>query len=469
MSELHDIARDGKAHLPPPRLPLEEVRALIRTYMIVGDHELDFLALWVVHTWAFEAAETTPYARIESAERSSGKTRLLEVLEPLVRRGLMVLTPTYSVVRAIDAECPTVLIDEIDQLDLNEQRELLAVMNAGFRLGPTVPRWNKERQELEHLDPFGPKCFAGLKKGRLPDTLISRSVPVELRRRLPTERVEPKFARDVEARAEPLAKAMKRWAEANHEKLAHAWPAFPEGLGDRECEVWLPLLNIADLVGGDWPKRAREAAVALSGNVEGEESRGVRLLTDIKDVFATQGDPDAIFSADLVEALNALEEASWGAWNNGEGMRQRDLAKILKPYAISPHEVRIGDATKRAIGESSLWTLGRAMCVSLRRGEQARQPRQPQQTALESQISSATTATWMRTSRMRPRQATQTSRTKTALESQMPRMSRMSRTLGGPQAKALPMPIASSWTGSRRAMTSRRRSRDGWPYRRRSA
>jgi Protein of unknown function (DUF3631) len=315
--------------------------------MIVGDHELDFLALWVVHTWAFEAAETTPYARIESAERSSGKTRLLEVLEPLVRRGLMVLIPTYSVVRAIDAECPTVLIDEIDQLDLNEQRELLAVMNAGFRLGPTVPRWNKERQELEHLDPFGPKCFAGLKKGRLPDTLISRSVPVELRRRLPTERVEPKFARDVEARAEPLAKAMKRWAEANHEKLAHAWPAFPEGLGDRECEVWLPLLNIADLVGGDWPKRAREAAVALSGNVEGEESRGVRLLTDIKDVFATQGDPDAIFSADLVEALNALEEASWGAWNNGEGMRQRDLAKILKPYAISPHEVRIGDAHKK--------------------------------------------------------------------------------------------------------------------------
>jgi hypothetical protein len=36
---------------------------------------------------------------------------------------------------------------------------------------------------------------------------------------------------------------------------------LPSGLNDRAGEIWEPLLALADLAGGAWPGRAREAAL----------------------------------------------------------------------------------------------------------------------------------------------------------------------------------------------------------------
>jgi len=36
------------------------------------------------------------------------------------------------------------------------------------------------------------------------------------------------------------------------------------GLNDRAGDIWEPLLALADLAGGDWPGKARQAAVALN-------------------------------------------------------------------------------------------------------------------------------------------------------------------------------------------------------------
>jgi hypothetical protein len=41
------------------------------------------------------------------------------------------------------------------------------------------------------------------------------------------------------------------------------WPEMPPEVRDRDADVWEPLLAVADLVGGSWPSRAREAAIAL--------------------------------------------------------------------------------------------------------------------------------------------------------------------------------------------------------------
>ena len=43
-------------------------------------HQAIALALWVVHTHAFDAADSTPYPLITSPEKRSGKSRLLEQL-----------------------------------------------------------------------------------------------------------------------------------------------------------------------------------------------------------------------------------------------------------------------------------------------------------------------------------------------------------------------------------------------------
>jgi Protein of unknown function (DUF3631) len=44
---------------------------------------------------------------------------------------------------------------------------------------------------------------------------------------------------------------------------------------------------VADLAGGEWPQRARNAAKRITEDAEGEEDdiEGVRLLHDISDIF----------------------------------------------------------------------------------------------------------------------------------------------------------------------------------------
>src|SRR4051794_27277130 len=70
---------------PPEPPPLDEVLDtlawFVRRFVVMSPAQADAVALWVVHTHCFAAAEQTPYLAISSAEKRSGKTRLLEVLE----------------------------------------------------------------------------------------------------------------------------------------------------------------------------------------------------------------------------------------------------------------------------------------------------------------------------------------------------------------------------------------------------
>jgi Protein of unknown function (DUF3631) len=328
---------------------LEEVVRFIRRYVVLDPEAAHLLALWVLHTHAFEAAVTTPYVRVHSAERESGKTRLLELLALLVRRGWLEINPTAAVVfRGIDAEAPTLLLDEIDQMAFGDRRDLLAVLNAGYKIGAKVHRVEGDRTRvLRAFDVFCPKAFAGINDGSLPDTLRSRSVHVRLERRLPDDEIERFHHRVVEPEAEELRERIEAWALANLDALIDGEPDLPDELSDREQEVWEPLLAIADLAGGGWKKRARDAAKTLAkakGRID--ESRGVLLLGDIRRVFKDKG-VERIFSGDLVNALNAIEESGWGGWHDGSGMRTDDLARELGRYPISPQKLRIGDHSRR--------------------------------------------------------------------------------------------------------------------------
>jgi hypothetical protein len=65
---------------------LEDLVRLMRRFVVCSDEELAAIALWVLHTHVLEAAEATPYLAITSAEKESGKTRLLETLDLVVAR-----------------------------------------------------------------------------------------------------------------------------------------------------------------------------------------------------------------------------------------------------------------------------------------------------------------------------------------------------------------------------------------------
>jgi len=43
---------------------------------------------------------------------------------------------------------------------------------------------------------------------------------------------------------------------------------MPAGIFNRAADNWRPLLAIADLAGGEWPERARQAAQSTCGTRE---------------------------------------------------------------------------------------------------------------------------------------------------------------------------------------------------------
>lgn len=134
---------------------LDSTASFVRRYVVLGASEVAAVSLWVAHTWAFGAAETTPYLAVTSAEKRSGKTRLLDVLEVIARDPWRTITPTEPVVfRKINASTPTLLLDEVDTIfsRRGEHEGLRALLNAGHRFGSTVPRCVGEGSRLQVVD-----------------------------------------------------------------------------------------------------------------------------------------------------------------------------------------------------------------------------------------------------------------------------------------------------------------------------
>ena len=293
-----------------------------------------------------DGCEQSPLLAITSAEKRSGKTRLLDVLELLVANPWRVITPSEAVVfRKIDEDSPTLLLDEADAIfnpKANGNTEgLRALLNAGNRAGTMVPRCVGPTQQLKSFSVFCPKALAGIRD--LPETIADRAIPIRLKRRAPGEPVERFRRRDADEEAERLHQWTRSWADHNLPALSEARPELPEDLNDRAQDAWEPLLAIADRAGGDWPQRARAAAVRLSGDdLPDEESAGVLLLRDTKTVF-TEQEVDRIPSATLGSELHQIEESPWGEWRGKPISRHRDreAARAVR----SARTVRLEDST----------------------------------------------------------------------------------------------------------------------------
>jgi hypothetical protein len=328
---------------------LDALATFLRRYVAMSASQAAAVALWVVHTYALDACEQSPLLAITSAERRSGKTRLLDVLEVLVANPWRVVTPSEAVVfRKLHADRPTLLLDEVDAI-FNPKaganaEGLRALLNAGNRPGTMVPRCVGPSQTLVSFKVFGAKALAGIKD--LPDTIADRAIPIRLQRRAPTESVERFRRRGADEAGEPLSTWTRSWVAHHAPHLEQARPHLPDELHDRAQDAWEPLLAIADRAGGDWPEQARQAAIALSADDQLEEaSAGIRLLADVKTIFDAEA-VDRIFSATLANELHKLEESPWGEWF-GRPITQRGIAKLLGDYGIRSRTIRVEDETAK--------------------------------------------------------------------------------------------------------------------------
>lgn len=313
--------------------------------------------LWCGHTHLMACWETTPRIVFASPEPGSGKTRALEITEQIVPRPLMAVNMSSSALfRKVgsDEGLPTVLFDEIDTVfgsKAPSNEELRGLLNAGYRRGAKTYRSviRGKRVEVEEIEAFSAVALAGL--GDLPDTILTRSVIVRMQRRRPTERVEPYRRRLHAAEGEAIRERISEWAIGIEAEAARYIPNMPAGVEDRDADCWEALLAVADLAGGDWPRRARVSCVSLvSLSHDRARTLGIQLLEDLRGVF---GDADVLSTEHILSELHKMEESPWGDLR-GKPLDARGLARRLKPYGAKPAQVRILASTMKGYRREGL-------------------------------------------------------------------------------------------------------------------
>jgi len=354
---------------PPLADLLDGVEDFLRSYVAFRDTDQSAaVALHVPHAHTITAAETTAYIHFTSATKRSGKTRAQEAYEPLVPNPLRVASVSDAALFRTLAQDSntTLLLDEVDAIfrPKSDREELRALLNAGYRRGAYVARCETVGRSIEvrRYDAFGAKVLAGI--GDLPDTIADRCIRIVLARRGPGETVRRFRYREALEEARPLREGLERWAADAIDRLREARPSVPEALHDRAADGWEPLLAIADMAGGDWPRRARAAALALHGDGQAsEEALGVQLLADVRSVFEARG-TDRLTTVEIVEGLMEIGDGPWPEWWSrqvrdgdvrGPGRR---IARLLKDFAHS-RDLRTEDGTRKGYLAADLadsWT-----------------------------------------------------------------------------------------------------------------
>jgi hypothetical protein len=326
-----------------------------------SEHALTAHTLWTAHTHLMDCWESTPRIGFLSPEPGSGQSRALEVTESLVPRPVHTVNATsaYLFRKVSDPEgLPTILADEIDTVfgaKAQDNEDIRGMYNAGHRKGATAGRCVTKGKiiETEELPAYCAVAMAGLDD--LPDTIMTRSVIVRMRRRAPSERVEPWRYRINAPEGHQIRDRLATWADSVRDVAKVTFPEMPEGVTDRNADVWEALLAIADLAGGHWPAAARVAAVTLvtdSGEAK-TPSIGVMLLRDLRTIFNEHG-ADRLSSDSILTDLREMEESPWAVIRRGDPLDARGLAQRLKKYCIRPDLQRVGDQVSRGYTRGQL-------------------------------------------------------------------------------------------------------------------
>ena len=326
---------------------LDGIVAQIERYVRMSPEAALAVALWIVHAYCFNDFTISPRLVITSPEKRCGKTTLLRLVQALVPKALAASNITSAAMfRTIETHRPTLLIDEADTF-LPENEELRGIINSGHERGGMVIRLVGDDHEPRGFSTFCPTVIAAI--GSVPGTIEDRAVMIAMRRRLPSEKVA-RFRSDRAEHLHELKRKIARWVADHKHGLRIADPQMPEALNDRASDNWRPLLAIADIAGLGWPQAARAAAMALSadGTDQGEQSRGVTLLTDIRRVFDDRmlaGGKDAgrISSTDLVFALTNFVDRPWATWSRGKSITPASVARLLKTFGIIPGTIKLAD------------------------------------------------------------------------------------------------------------------------------
>jgi putative DNA primase/helicase len=322
---------------------LDGLAAEYRKFLVLPRHADTVLALWALHTYSWEWCEYSPILAITSPTKSCGKSRVLDVLEKLVSTPFRTGNMSEAVLfRVLHSRKPSVLIDEFDTIPEDRRDALANILKHGFHVSGRVHRVEGEgTKTVTEFNVFAPKALACIRLSTLDGATISRCINIRMQRKKPGEKVERLRRYD----GTGWKRKSLRWTEDHREQIESATAEMPDALSDREQDIYEPLFVLANLAGGDWPRRIKEAGLALSGeSMESSPDTPVLLLEWIRTHF-NETKAKKVSSAALVQWLNDRQDAPFAAWNDHNGIKQIEVRRHLAGFVIQPDTVRLDSKT----------------------------------------------------------------------------------------------------------------------------
>lgn len=321
-----------------------EIGCIIEKYIVLPQGGLHALGLWCMGTYAFDDFHIFPKLIFHSPEKRCGKSTALDVVEAISNRALFSssITPA-ALFRVIDKYHPTLVIDEADTFISGRNDELIGIINSSHaRNRAFVIRTVGDNHEPKQFSTWSPQAFASIKQ--LQDTIMDRSVIIELRRKTKDERTT-RIRTTLKEELKPLRQKLLRWYQDTKLSLKAYW-IEPETLNsDRAVDNWLPLYTIAHSISAECFDHCKNAYRLLNSSTD-DPSIPLQLLEDIQAILNGHN-YERIASRDLVEKLIDLEERPWCEWKRGQPMTQNSLAKLLDGFSIKSKQYRFGDRRQR--------------------------------------------------------------------------------------------------------------------------
>ncbi|MFL0274311.1 DUF3631 domain-containing protein [Mycobacterium sp. SMC-19] len=302
---------------------------------------VNILALWTAHTYLATDLYTSPRLMIDSVMPGSGKTTLLDHLNRLCFKPVHAATLTSSaqLTRMLDAGPRTILLDEVDRT-LSAERsgvgDLLAVLNAGYRVGATRPvlvsapggDW-----DTREMPTFAPVAMAG-NSPRLPADTVSRCIRILLMPDLDGDAEDSDWEL-IEGDAVKLRSDIEAWTETVRGQVKGMAVDLPAECIGRSKERWRPLKRIAALAGGAWPAIADRLISQSLAEDAAENAAGLKVLPPgmviMIDLYAVWPAGETFVpTSDLVERLIAHNPDFWGQNSSyGKALTETRFGRIV--------------------------------------------------------------------------------------------------------------------------------------------
>lgn len=332
---------------PVPIVP-EELADLVANkiamHTVMSKSETTAITLWCFASYGINCFTIFPKLALVSPEKRCGKTTTMSVIKSICRDGFATanITPA-ALFRTISLCQVTMLIDEADQFVKGKTGEMVSILNSGHtKATAQVTRCQGDNHEPEVFSTWVPMVLASI--GSLQGTIMDRCIVINLRRKKANEKVS-KVQADLDEAMVDIRRQIRTWIDSKASELKSSDVPVPCYKGnDRASDNWFPLYQVAALISDKWLQRCKDAHLSLTGDQEPEVQ--TELLRDIREVL-DQEPAEKIRSQDLLSRLLSDPDKPWATMNNGRKMTARVMAKLLKPYGITPSPIRFDNGLSR--------------------------------------------------------------------------------------------------------------------------